>query len=132
MDKNVKKIYETMSGLFKIIHKLQDENLKNSDFADLSRTEIHAVTAIGIGRPKTMTHVANILEIKVSTLTSTVNKLVKKGYVERLRDDKDRRIVKVALTDKGEQAAREYEQFMERIVKGAVSQVPFDKLQYRL
>lgn len=130
MDKNVNKIYETMSGLFKIIHKLQDENLKNSDFADLSRTEIHAVTAIGIGRPKTMTHVANILEIKVSTLTSTVNKLVKKGYVERLRDDKDRRIVKVALTDKGEQAAREYEQFMERIVKGAVSQVPFDKLQY--
>ena len=47
-----------------------------------------------------MTHVANILEINVSTLTTTINKLVKKGYVERLRDDKDRRIVKIGLSEK--------------------------------
>lgn len=130
MDKEVKKIYETMSGLFKIIHKLQDENLRNSDFSDLSRAEMHTVAAIGRGRPKTMTHIANILEIKVSTLTSAVNKLVKKGYVKRLRDDKDRRIVKITLTDRGERADREYEEFMEKLVKEAAAQVPADRLQY--
>lgn len=130
MDKELKKIYETMSDLFKIIHKLQDENLRNSEFSDISRAEIHAIIAIGRGRPKTMTHVANILEIKVSTLTSTVNKLVKKGYVERFRDDKDRRIVKISLTEKGFKAAHEYEVFMEGMIRGAASQVSSDKLRY--
>ena len=89
-----------MRQLFGLVHRLEDEAIKASEFSDLSRAEISAIMAIGTGRPKTMTHVANILEINVSTLTTTINKLVKKGYVERLRDDKDRRIVKIGLSEK--------------------------------
>ena len=77
-----------------------------------------------------MTHVANILEINVSTLTTTINKLVKKGYVERLRDDKDRRIVKIGLSEKGIAAATERDSFMGELLRGAVEQVEPDKLRY--
>lgn len=130
MDKDTKKIYDTMRNLFGIVQKLDEEFIKKSEFSDVSRTELHAMTAIGTGRPKTMTHVANILEINVSTLTTTINKLVKKGYVERLRDDKDRRIVKIKLTARGVLAAEAEENFRASIVKEAVSQVPADKLRY--
>lgn len=130
MDKNTKKIYETMRNLFTLVQKLDEESIKKSDYNDLSRTELHALISIGTGRPKTMTHVANILEISVSTLTATVNKLVKKGYVERLRDDKDRRMVKIRLTDDGAKAAKAEEAFRETIVKDAVDQIPVDKIQY--
>ena len=41
----------------------------------------------------TTTEVANTLNVTVGTLTVAVNALVKKGYVERLKDTKDRRIV---------------------------------------
>ena len=100
MDKDLNKIHALMRQLFSLVHRLEDEAIKASEFSDLSRAEISAIMAIGTGRPKTMTHVANILEINVSTLTTTINKLVKKGYVERLRDDKDRRIVKIGLSEK--------------------------------
>ena len=100
MDKDLNKIHALMRQLFGLVHRLEDEAIKASEFSDLSRAEISAIMAIGTGRPKTMTHVANILEINVSTLTTTINKLVKKGYVERLRDDKDRRIVKIGLSEK--------------------------------
>ena len=101
-----------MRQLFGLVHRLEDEAIKASEFSDLSRAEISAIMAIGTGRPKTMTHVANILEINVSTLTTTINKLVKKGYVERLLDDKDRRIVKIGLSEKGIAAATERDSFM--------------------
>ena len=119
-----------MRQLFGLVHRLEDEAIKASEFSDLSRAEISAIMAIGTGRPKTMTHVANILEINVSTLTTTINKLVKKGYVERLRDDKDRRIVKIGLSEKGIAAATERDSFMGELLRGAVEQVEPDKLRY--
>ena len=130
MDKDLNKIHTLMRQLFGLVHRLEDEAIKASEFSDLSRAEISAIMAIGTGRPKTMTHVANILEINVSTLTTTINKLVKKGYVERLRDDKDRRIVKIGLSEKGIAAATERDSFMGELLRGAVEQVEPDKLRY--
>lgn len=130
MEKELSKIHASMRTLFGLVHRLEDEAVKSSEFSDLSRAEIHAIMAIGTGRPKTMTHVANLLEISVSTLTTTINKLVKKGYVERLRDDKDRRIVKIALSEKGVAAANERDTFLEELLQGATAQVEPDKLRY--
>ena len=119
-----------MKNLFGLVHRLEDEAMKASEFSNLARAEINAIMAIGTGRPKTMTHVANILEINVSTLTTTINKLVKKGYVERLREDKDRRIVKIGLSEKGIAAANERDAFLEKLLKGASEQVESEKLQH--
>ena len=68
MDRNTKKIYDTMRNLFSLVQKLDEEFIKKSEFDDVSRTELHTLTAIGTGRPKTMTHVANLLDINVSSL----------------------------------------------------------------
>ena len=43
---------------------------------------------------KTSSEVAKELSITVGTLTVAINNLVKKGYVERLRSEDDRRVVK--------------------------------------
>ena len=95
MDKNVKKVNDILVNLFNMVLELEEQAVTESSSKDLSITEIHTLVAIGKGRPKTMTHVANLLGIKVSTLTIAINKLVKKGYVERLRDEQDRRIVRI-------------------------------------
>lgn len=128
MDRDIRKIYETMKDLFRNTLKLHEEMLENLPEGDVSLAEMHAMCAIGTGRPRTMTHVANILEINVSTLTTTIGKLVRKGYVERLRDDKDRRIVRVALTDKGVKAVRFDEDFIEKLVGDAVRHLPHEKI----
>ena len=113
-----------MVDLFNTVLRQEEEAVQNASFDDISITEVHTLAAIGMGRPKTMTHVANILGIKVSTLTTAVGKLVKKGYVERLRDEKDRRIVKIHLTDKGALAVREHEDFHESMIRAAIAQIP--------
>lgn len=128
MDKNVKKINDILGNLFQMVLKLEEEAVKESTSADLSITEIHTLVAVGTGRARTMTHVANLLGIRVSTLTAAINKLVKKGYVKRRRDDEDRRIVKIQLTEKGVSAVMAHEEFHEAMVSEAIAEVPTAEL----
>jgi DNA-binding MarR family transcriptional regulator len=45
--------------------------------------------------------------IKKSTLSESVDMLVKEGYIERMRSQEDRRVVKVRLTPKGKKKSDE-------------------------
>jgi DNA-binding MarR family transcriptional regulator len=46
--------------------------------------------------------------VKSSTMTDMIDRLEKDGIVERTRDDDDRRVVKVRLTDKGKKIKRQF------------------------
>jgi len=48
--------------------------------------------------------------VKRSTITDMVDRLEQDGLAERLRDDGDRRVVKVRLTEKGKNIRREFYQ----------------------
>ena len=51
------------------------------------------------------------LKITVGTLTTAVNKLIKKGYLERRRIEEDRRVVLICTTKRGKLAYRLHEKF---------------------
>ena len=67
--------------LFNDILKIEASVLKEGEFNDLSVTEMHIIEAIGLDREMTMTEVARDLEITVGTLTTAINRLIKKEYV---------------------------------------------------
>lgn len=89
-----------MVDIFNDILTIEETALKKGAFSDLSVKEMHTIEAIGMYQPRTMTEVAQDLKITVGTLTTAINRLVKKGYVERNRIEDDRRIVQVQLTKK--------------------------------
>lgn len=49
----------------------------------------------------TMSEIASSLSVKLPTATSLVNRLVESGYAIRLKNKKDRRIIKITLSKKG-------------------------------
>lgn len=118
-----KRLNKTFITLFNNVLKMEEAVLKQSEIQNLSITEIHTLEAIGLGMPKTMSHVAATLKISVSTLTAAINKLVAKGYVNRFRVPEDRRMVKLELTEAGVQAVREHEAFHLAMIRDALSQV---------
>src|SRR3712207_8640353 len=71
-------------------------------------------------KPRTMSEVAGDLGITVGTLTTAINNLVKKEYVERQKDEKDRRVVKIVLTKKGKLAYRVHEKFHSDMIKATI------------
>ncbi len=61
----------------------------------------------------TMGELSSALAVPLSTATRTVNWLVDAGYVERLSDPEDRRIVRVALTPRGRDLYRTMQKYIE-------------------
>lgn len=100
MEPDLKTVNDYLVSVFNDILTIEESELKKSQFNDLSITEMHTIEAIGMYKKKTTSEVAKELSITVGTLTTAINKLVKKGYVERIRSEDDRRVVKLGLTKK--------------------------------
>jgi len=65
---------------------------------DLSVKELHVLEAVSdltVQARNTMTAIAEALSIRVSSLTTAVNTLVRKGYLERGGEPGDRRVIRV-------------------------------------
>ncbi|KGN03182.1 MarR family transcriptional regulator [Clostridium novyi A str. 4570] len=121
MDKNIKTILnELLVSTFNEILTIEQTALKSGKLNDLSVTEIHTIEAIGMYKPRTMSEVAGDLGITVGTLTTAINNLVKKEYVERQKDENDRRVVKIVLTKKGKLAYRVHEKFHSDMIKATI------------
>ncbi len=118
-----KKLNTILVSLFNSVLKMEEDAIRNSSRHNLSITEVHTLAAIGAGKAKTMTQVATNLKISVSTLTTAINKLVDKKYVNRFRVPEDRRIVKIELTEEGVEAVREHEEFHRNMINDVLAEL---------
>ena len=65
--------------------------------------------------------------VKSSTMTDMIDRLEKDGIAERIRDDGDRRVVKVRLTNKGKKIKRQLSVKMRTGVEEAFSHLSEDE-----
>ncbi|AAO34778.1 MarR family transcriptional regulator [Clostridium tetani] len=121
MSKSMNVLNELLVDTFNDILTIEQNALQSGEFRDLSVTEMHTIEAIGMYTQKTMSEVANKLNITVGTLTTAINNLVKKGYVERSKSEKDRRIVYIQLTKRGKLAYRIHDKFHLDMIKETIS-----------
>ena len=89
----------------KLLELQSQHDTSNSD-ETLPNTVIELVYRISscihlMGNP-TMGELSSALSLPFSTATRMVDYLVARGYLQRLSDTTDRRVVRVALTDKGD------------------------------
>jgi len=84
----------------------------------LKRSEIMMLMAIkkgNQGKEKhiTVTNLSTALKITSPSVTQVINVLENSGYVERVNDQQDRRIMRIVLTDKGNDITTQIFQKME-------------------
>lgn len=108
---------------YRSILRVEETILKRSDSIDLSINEMHMLEAVGKGKnkPKTIYEIAEDLGITLPSVTVAINKLVKKGYVEKLRGEEDGRIVYVTLTKQGKKIDSVHRYFHESMVRSIIS-----------
>ena len=66
--------------------------------------------------------------ISKPNVTSLVDKLIENGYVERRHDDKDRRVIHIAVTDQGRKFVVKRLQLVRNIIKKNLSGLDHDEL----
>ncbi len=108
---------------FNSILRVEEGALKNRLTRGLTISEIHTIHAIGLDGASPMNVVAGRLGVTLATLTSSVGKLVSKGFVARTRSDADRRQVLVSLTKDGRKAYRAHEMFHREMVDAALGEL---------
>ena len=54
-----------------------------------------------------MSRLGSLLQVHPTSVTSAVDRLVAQGYVERVRGDQDKRVVRAVLTEAGREAVEE-------------------------
>ena len=91
--------------------------LSKGYFADLSVAELHTLDAIGPYGDRSMSETAAILGVTTGTLSVAVDRLVKKEYIQRRRDEIDRRVVRICLTRSGKLAYRMHGKFYTLLVR---------------
>ncbi len=115
-----KKLNTFFVDTFNKILACEERAVQKTGLYDVSVKELHVIEAAGIleaDGKSTMSAIAARLEVTLGALTTSVGALVKKGYLQRKGDEKDRRIVHIHLTDKGQEAYEKHEQFHVNMIK---------------
>jgi len=86
----------------------------------LSTSQCRALLFLLDSDDSTMSDLSRGLAISLSAATGIVDRLIKKGLVERSRDDKDRRVVRVRLSDTGRELAETARAVMHRYTVAAL------------
>ncbi len=104
---------------YRSIELIEEQQLANIERLNLTIGEIHLLEAVGSPRShpegKTISEISEDLQISLPSVTLAINKLLKKGFVEKRRSEKDGRRVHVLLTHSGETANRAHALFHHRM-----------------
>jgi len=77
--------------------------LKRFHSGSLSIIHLNLLMLLRFNGPLTMSRLAELLDVSVASATGIVDRMEKKGVIERKRSDEDRRVVEVHVSDQGEQ-----------------------------
>ncbi len=75
----------------------------------LSKLNLHVLLLLDHHGPLPMSKLAALVDVSVSNMTGIVDRLEQHGVVERVRDDRDRRLVLVRATPTGASRCEEVE-----------------------
>ena len=89
---------------------ISTEMVKNSvgimGFA-VNMSQLKAMTAFSEDSLLSMGELCKMANIKMPSMTEAVDRFEKEGILDRIRDDEDRRVVKVKMTEKGKKMHKE-------------------------
>ncbi len=126
MDRTRHTLNELLVGMFNYILYLEERNLKQKG-VKLSMNEVHILENIQKTSDNSMSHIAKRLMVTQGTLTTNVAKLVTKGYVERLRDPADKRVVRLNITEKAEEVLKVHEDFHREMIDKTIGDLGLDE-----
>lgn len=99
-------ISEVMQSLRRIFKAIQDYSHEVSSKFGITGPQLWALKTISQNESLPLRDLSERMYLHPSTITGVIDRLEKKGYVTRKRDQVDRRVIYVELTAEGRRLAR--------------------------
>lgn len=120
---------ELLVNLFNHVMDREAAAVITEEFRDITNNDMHIIEAIGLDEPKNMSAIAHKLSVTLSTLTTNMNGLEKKGYILRERSREDKRVVHVTLTDKGKKAFYHHRDFHKNMIRAIIKDLSEEEME---
>ncbi|WP_297026854.1 MarR family winged helix-turn-helix transcriptional regulator [Thermoplasma sp.] len=125
-------VWRLYVDLWKLWYKKAERDLNS---INLSVTEFTIMRQLSDNGPMSMATIASAINVTPGWVTGVIDKMEDKGLVMRKREETDRRIIKISLTDHGKEAyegaKKKHFDFIERSLAG-LSESDLDTANYVL
>lgn len=130
MVRNTKRsLNELLVNLFDHVMDMEATAVLTEEYKDISNNDLHIIEAVGVQEPRNMSMIAGRLKVTVSTLTTNMNGLEKKGYILRERGQEDKRVVYAILTEKGRKAFYHHRDFHKKMIRAITCDLKEDETE---
>lgn len=120
MDAFCESLNDLLANAFRSVLKIEEQMLRRMSTLSLSISEMHLLEAVGKGdtQGRTVSETAKELSLSLPSVTVAVNKLEKKGLLQKAKAAEDGRSVLLSLTEVGQKVERIHQHFHENMVMG--------------
>lgn len=111
----------TVQRLVRVMQLFERDQIKPFGF---TTSQCYVLIELNKAYKLTMHEISEKMNLSTSTMTRIVNNLVRDGFVRRVKDENDRRIVYVSLTEKGLDVANELQLSIKDYYRKIVTYLP--------
>lgn len=123
MDKNI--IQELIDRYVTVsfqVHKKAEYLIKGQIGDDLTNDQHYILRYIHQAKECTSTELADAFEVNKSAITAIINRMADRGLIERTRDENDRRVVYLTLTNEGYTLYENCQEKVQLLVESIITQ----------
>ena len=119
VDQFDKELNDILVDTFRSILKVEEQAIKNTGRIDLTISEMHLLEAVGKQKEecRSISDIAEDLNVTLPSVTVAINRLAKKGYVLKTKSESDGRMVFVSLTKLGHKMDSVHKYFHEQMIR---------------
>ncbi|MEH7123785.1 MarR family transcriptional regulator [Bacillus sp. JJ1503] len=126
-DIEIKKLIDKYVELSFSVHRKAESLVKEQIGSDLTNDQHYTLRYIRNNESCTSSELAEQFYVQKSAITAIITRLWEKGLIQRTRDENDRRVVYLTLTDKGNELFNQTEERVHKLVESFITQ--FDQAE---
>ena len=121
-EKSIKGLVDHYINVSFSVNKIAESLIKEQIGADLTTDQHYTLRYINKVGTCTSSELAEVFDVKKSAITAIINRLWEKGLIQRTRDDNDRRVIYLTLTEKGDELFLKTEERIHALVESFITQ----------
>jgi DNA-binding MarR family transcriptional regulator len=124
---NIKELVDRYIAVSFSVEKKAASLVKEQIGSDLTNDQHYTLRYINQVGSCTSSELAEVFDVKKSAITAMITRMWEKGLIQRTRDENDRRVVYLTLTEKGNELYAKTEEKIHKLVESLITR--FDQAE---
>ncbi|MBT2687477.1 MarR family transcriptional regulator [Bacillus sp. ISL-47] len=126
---NIKELVDRYIAVSFSVEKKAASLVKDQIGSDLTNDQHYTLRYINQVGSCTSSELAEVFDVKKSAITAMITRMWEKGLIQRTRDENDRRVVYLTLTEKGNELYAEAEEKIHKLVESLITRFDQTEIQ---